>query len=190
MLACRSLRHAPTPAVQKRERDLVVGTHNRSAIGTLMEQTRYVRLPHRNAGTSSDLHTAPARVLPGGLRWTLTWDRGTKWPNTSTPTPRSVSATSPTPGNGQKREHEGATAPVLPIRQIFAVHTPRARQGEDELNGRRGATAGMHGVETDQFSRASRTPSTPRCARRSISGHRGPAAVEISTRGAYFGSAC
>ena len=64
------------------EGDLTVGPHHRSAIGTLVErQTRYVKLLHLNALTSSELHTALVRVLgalPQGLRRTLTWDQGTE----------------------------------------------------------------------------------------------------------------
>ena len=64
------------------EGDLIVGPHNRSAIGTLVErQTRYVKLLHLPAHNSTELHAALVRVLgglPPSLRKTLTWDQGTE----------------------------------------------------------------------------------------------------------------
>ncbi|MBB2893590.1 IS30 family transposase [Flexivirga oryzae] len=64
------------------EGDLIVGPHNRSAIGTLVErQTRYVKLLHLNAHNSIELHAAimkALRELPPTLRRTLTWDQGTE----------------------------------------------------------------------------------------------------------------
>jgi IS30 family transposase len=64
------------------EGDLIVGPHNRSAIGTLVErQTRYVKLLHLPAHNSLELHAALVRVLgelPPPLRRTLTWDQGTE----------------------------------------------------------------------------------------------------------------
>ena len=64
------------------EGDLIVGPHNRSAIGTLVErQTRYVKLLHLPAHNSLELHAALVRTfgqLPPSLRRTLTWDQGTE----------------------------------------------------------------------------------------------------------------
>jgi IS30 family transposase len=64
------------------EGDLIVGPHNRSAIGTLVErQTRYVKLLHLPAHNSIELHAALVQVLlglPPDLRRTLTWDQGTE----------------------------------------------------------------------------------------------------------------
>lgn len=64
------------------EGDLIVGPHNRSAIGTLVErQTRYVKLLHLPAHNSIELHAALVRTLrelPPTLRRTLTWDQGTE----------------------------------------------------------------------------------------------------------------
>ncbi|WP_293785318.1 IS30 family transposase [uncultured Aeromicrobium sp.] len=64
------------------EGDLIVGPHNRSAIGTLVErQTRYVKLLHLWAHNSIELHAALVRTLqelPPTLRRTLTWDQGTE----------------------------------------------------------------------------------------------------------------
>ena len=64
------------------EGDLILGPHNRSAIGTLVErQTRYVKLLHLSAHNSIELHAALVRALrelPPTLRRTLTWDQGTE----------------------------------------------------------------------------------------------------------------
>lgn len=64
------------------EGDLIVGPHNRSAIGTLVErQTRYVKLLHLPRYNSIEMHAALVRALgelPPALRQTLTWDQGTE----------------------------------------------------------------------------------------------------------------
>jgi transposase, IS30 family len=64
------------------EGDLIVGPHNRSAIGTLVErQTRYVKLLHLPAHNSTELLAALVRTLnalPPSLRQTVTWDQGTE----------------------------------------------------------------------------------------------------------------
>lgn len=64
------------------EGNLIVGPHNRPAIGTLVErQTRYVKLLHLPAHNSLELHAALVRAigqLPASLRRTLTWDQGTE----------------------------------------------------------------------------------------------------------------
>lgn len=64
------------------EDDLIVGPHNRSAIGILVErQTRYVKLLHLPAHNSSELHMALVKLLndlPPSLRRTVTWDQGTE----------------------------------------------------------------------------------------------------------------
>jgi IS30 family transposase len=63
------------------EGDLITGTLNKSAIGTLVERTtRYtmlVHLPHdHNAETVRDGLISVMQGLPGNLRNTLTWDQG------------------------------------------------------------------------------------------------------------------
>ena len=62
------------------EGDLIVGPHNRSAIGTLVERnTRYLRLVHLEAFTAAAVHDSPVRILgqvPPQLRQSLTWDQG------------------------------------------------------------------------------------------------------------------
>ncbi|MEV5070132.1 IS30 family transposase [Microbacterium sp. LMI12-1-1.1] len=64
------------------EGDLIVGPHNRSAIGTLVErQTRFVKLLHLPAHNSTELLRALVRTLnelPPPLRRTVTWDQGTE----------------------------------------------------------------------------------------------------------------
>lgn len=64
------------------EGDLIVGPHNRSAIGTLVErQTRFVKLLHLPAHNSTELLHALVRALnelPPPLRQTVTWDQGTE----------------------------------------------------------------------------------------------------------------
>ena len=63
------------------EGDLITGSHNRSAIGTLVErQTRYVllcRLPNgHGAEAVRDAITKRILTLPRHLRHSLTWDQG------------------------------------------------------------------------------------------------------------------
>jgi IS30 family transposase len=63
------------------EGDLIVGSANRSAVGTLVERTtRYVLLLHLADGKEADkLNDAMARAmagLPDELRGTITWDQG------------------------------------------------------------------------------------------------------------------
>jgi len=64
------------------EGGLIVGSHNRSVIGTLVErQTRYVKLLHLPSRDSQTLYAALVAGmghLPAGLRKTLTWDQGTE----------------------------------------------------------------------------------------------------------------
>ena len=63
------------------EGDLIMGTANRSAIGTLVERcTRYLILVHLHDGVSSAETVADGLgsalgALPAGLRRTLTWDQ-------------------------------------------------------------------------------------------------------------------
>jgi transposase, IS30 family len=64
------------------EGDLIMGPHNRSAIGTLIERnTRFVILlafpaAIPTAGAVRDAITTAFTGLPTGLRRTLTWDQG------------------------------------------------------------------------------------------------------------------
>lgn len=65
------------------EGDLIMGSSNRSAIGTLVErQTRYVELLYLPNGHTAaevrDAMTAKIRELPEHLRRSITWDQGTE----------------------------------------------------------------------------------------------------------------
>ena len=62
------------------EGDLIVGSGNRSAIGTLVERTSgktlLVHLPDdRTAGTVTAALVTAMRRIPGHMRRSLTWDR-------------------------------------------------------------------------------------------------------------------
>lgn len=68
------------------EGDLIVGTGNRSAIGTLVERTsRYTILLHlggaRSAEAVRDAMIAAFGALPSDLRKSLTWDQGSEMAN-------------------------------------------------------------------------------------------------------------
>jgi IS30 family transposase len=63
------------------EGDLIMGTNNHSAIGTLVERsTRFVMLLHLPQGRSAeavrDAMAAKILTLPAGLRRSVTWDQG------------------------------------------------------------------------------------------------------------------
>nr|WP_323373839.1 IS30 family transposase [Plantactinospora alkalitolerans] len=63
------------------EGDLIMGAHNRTAIGTLVERSsRYVVLVHvpqgRNAAHFRDRLITVFSTLPAGLRQSLAWDQG------------------------------------------------------------------------------------------------------------------
>ena len=63
------------------EGDLITGTENRSAIGTLVERTtRFTMLLHlpddHGAAAVRDAITATIATLPAALRRSLTWDQG------------------------------------------------------------------------------------------------------------------
>ncbi|AZQ74750.1 IS30 family transposase [Streptomyces luteoverticillatus] len=65
------------------EGDLIVGTENKSAIGTLVERTtRYVMLVHlpidHTAPNTRDALAETVRTLPANLRRSLTWDQGSE----------------------------------------------------------------------------------------------------------------
>jgi IS30 family transposase len=65
------------------EGDLILGAHNKTAIGTLVERsTRFVLLLHLPNGYAPaavrDTLTATIKTLPGQLRRSLTWDQGSE----------------------------------------------------------------------------------------------------------------
>lgn len=134
------------------EGDLIVGPHNRSAIGTLVErQTRYVRLLHLPAHNSSALHAALVRLLnelPPPLRRTLTWDQGTemaKHLEITADTGTKIyfcDAASPWQ-RGSNENTNGLLRQYFPKSTNLAVHTPHdLARVESELNRRPRITLG------------------------------------------------
>ena len=128
------------------EGDLIVGPHNRSAIGTLVErQTRYVKLLHLPAHTSLELHAALVRLLaelPPPLRRTLTWDQGTemaKHLDVTTDTGMRIyfcDAASPWQ-RGSNENTNGLLRQYFPKSTDLSVHTLRdLARVETELNKR------------------------------------------------------
>jgi IS30 family transposase len=128
------------------EGDLIVGPHNRSAIGTLVErQTRYLKLLHLPAHNSIELHAALVRVLgelPPQLRRTLTWDQGTemaKHLDVTTDTGTRVyfcDAASPWQ-RGSNENTNGLLRQYFPKSTDLSVHTARdLARVETELNKR------------------------------------------------------
>ena len=128
------------------EGDLIVGPHNRSAIGTLVErQTRYVKLLHLPAHNSSELHAALVLVLgqlPPALRRTLTWDQGTemaKHLDITTDTGTRIyfcDAASPWQ-RGSNENTNGLLRQYFPKSTDLSVHTARdLTHVESELNQR------------------------------------------------------
>jgi IS30 family transposase len=104
------------------EGDLITGSANRSAIGTVVERTtRYLLLLHLPDGHGAeqvrDALVDAVAVLPSRLRRSLTWDQGVEPPRRVHPSLgrrglllracQSVAAR-------HEREHERAAAPVLP----------------------------------------------------------------------------
>ncbi|MGC5224199.1 IS30 family transposase, partial [Micromonospora sp. DT81.3] len=137
---------------QRKEGDLIVGPHHRSAIGTIVErQTRYVNLLHLSALTSSELHAVLVRVLgelPRPLRRTLTWDQGTEMArhlDVTADTGTKIhfcDAASPWQ-RGTNENTNGLLRQYFPKSTNFAVHSPRdLARVEDELNRRPRLTLG------------------------------------------------
>ena len=125
---------------------MILGPHNRSAIGTLVErQTRYVKLLHLSAHNSIELHAALVRTLrelPPTLRRTLTWDQGTemaKHLDAPADTGTKVyfcDAASPWQ-RGSNENTNGLLRQYFPKSTNLSVHTPRdLSRVESELNRR------------------------------------------------------
>ena len=128
------------------EGDLIVGPHNRSAIGTLVErQTRYVKLVHLRAYNSIEMHAALVRclnALPPVLRQTLTWDQGTemaKHLDVTADTGTKVyfcDAGSPWQ-RGSNENTNGLLRQYFPKSTDLSIHSPRELADvESELNRR------------------------------------------------------
>ena len=134
------------------EGDLIVGPHNRSAIGTLVErQTRYVRLLHLPAHNSSVLHAALVRLLnelPPTLRRTVTWDQGTEMAKhlditADTGTKIYFCDAASTWQRGSNENTNGLLRQYFPKSTNLAVHTPHdLARVECELNRRPRITLG------------------------------------------------
>ena len=106
------------------EGDLIIGTANKSAIGTLVERTtRFVMLlhlpdgPRRPGGPRRD-RSPRWPTLPDTLRRTLTWDQGVEMANhvqiAAATDLTSTSATRTPLATRHQREHQRPAAPVLP----------------------------------------------------------------------------
>ncbi|WP_434812411.1 IS30 family transposase, partial [Microbacterium sp. bgisy189] len=128
------------------EGDLIVGPHNRSAIGALVErQTRYVKLLHLPAFNSIEMHAALVRTLgalPPRLRRTLTWDQGTEMArhlDVSADTGTRIyfcDAASPWQ-RGSNENANGLLRQYFPKSTDLSVHSPRdLARVELELNRR------------------------------------------------------
>ena len=99
------------------EGDLITGTLNKSAIGTLVERsTRFTILVHfvgtHAAEQLRDSMTAIFNRLPGGLRRSLTWDQGIE----------------------MDRHHEFTTATAMPV-YFCEAHSPWQRGTNENTNG-------------------------------------------------------
>lgn len=134
------------------EGDLIVGPHNRSAIGTLVErQTRYVKLLHLPAHNSTALLTALVRTLnelPPPLRRTVTWDQGTEMARhldiTQATGTRIYFCDAASPWQrGSNENTNGLLRQYFPKSTNLAVHSPRdLARVESELNRRPRITLG------------------------------------------------
>nr|WP_269457422.1 IS30 family transposase [Microbacterium pygmaeum] len=134
------------PHQQRKEGDLIVGPHNRSAIGTLVErQTRYVKLLHLPAHNSLELHAALVRAfgqLPPPLRRTLTRDQGTEMARhldiTADTGARIYFCDAASPWQrGSNENANGLLRQYFPKSTDLSIHTARdLARVESELNGR------------------------------------------------------
>ena len=125
------------------EGDLIIGTDNSSAIGTLVERTtRFVMLlhlpdgPRRRRGPRRDRHR-DRRPCPPHLRRSLTWDQGIEMAAHAADhhrhrPRRSTSATRTAPGSAARNENtNGLLRQYFPKGTDLSVHTadrPRRRR--------------------------------------------------------------
>lgn len=134
------------------EGDLIVGPHNRSAIGTLVErQTRFVKLLHLPAHNSTELLHALVRTLnelPPPLRRTVTWDQGTEMARhleiTQATGTRIYFCDSASPWQrGSNENANGLLRQYFPKSTDLSVHSARhLAHVENELNRRPRITLG------------------------------------------------
>jgi IS30 family transposase len=147
----RSIHDRPFPPEDRSEEgnwegDLIVGAHQASAIGTLVErQTRLVRLLHLPSRDSDTLHAALATRLadlPPSLLRSITWDQGSEMARHLTIT-ASIGAKiyfcdSRSPWQrGSNENTNGLLRDYFPKGSDLSIHTPEHLQAvEDELNRR------------------------------------------------------
>jgi len=135
------------------EGDLITGTKNRSAIGTLVERTtRYVLLVHlpleHTADTTRDAVVAAMQHLPAELRRTLTWDQGKEMARhlqITTATAMKVYYCDPhSPWQrGSNENSNGLLRDYFPKGTNLSVHSAeRLAQVQEELNNRPRKTLG------------------------------------------------
>jgi IS30 family transposase len=131
---------------QRKEGDLIVGTDQGSAIGTLVErQTRVVRLLHLRFRDGDMLHEAlrlRMADLPPELLRAITWDQGTEMAR-HLDIMKSLGAPvyfcdSHSPWQRISNEDtNGLLRDYFPKRTDLSIHTPEhLREVEHELNGR------------------------------------------------------
>jgi IS30 family transposase len=129
------------------EGDLIVGTQNRSAIGTLVERTsRYTILVHVPDDKTAETVTAGVvkalRRVPSRMRRSLAWDRGTEMADHEAISQATgVPVSFCDPGSPWQRPTNENTNGLL--RQYFpkgtdlSVHTPQdLRRVQHEMNNR------------------------------------------------------
>ena len=117
------------------EGDLIIGTKNLSAIGTLVERTtNYTMLLHLPDGYTPekvrDALTAKIQTLPEVLRASLTWDQGpemVRWKQVARGRRHRHLLLRPprTLATSHQREHQRPAAPVLPEEQRPLRRTPQ-----------------------------------------------------------------
>ena len=107
------------------EGDLIIGKHQASAIGTLVErQTRTVRLLHLPERDGDTLHEAlKARMadLPPALLRSITWDQGTEMARHLT-----IADSLGAPVHFCDPDHRGSAAPTRTPTGCCATTSPRA----------------------------------------------------------------
>ena len=115
------------------EGDLIIGTRNLSAIGTLVERTtNYTMLLHLPDGYTPeqvrDALIAKIKTLPEVLRASLTWDQGPEMVQVETSRHRSryrhlLLRPARTLATGHERKHQRPTAAILSEEQRPLIHT-------------------------------------------------------------------
>jgi IS30 family transposase len=150
--AMRSIHDRPIEALDRQqpghwEGDLIIGTKNHSAIGTIVERTsRYTLLVHLSGDKSADSVTTGVikalRRLPQHMRLTLAWDRGMEMAEharISTALRMPVFFCDPASPwqRGTNENTNGLLRQYLPKGTDLSVHSPAdLRRIQKELNNR------------------------------------------------------